>query len=241
VDLRGFKQLKIARLGMRAMAFARCAALWLTVLSLSLATSGSGWCATPAEPTAAQAGQNVETSAERTQLEIQKLRVEIEKLRQEVGFGWLAPIASVIASFISVVSVAAVLGAMWFQRSTALTIQDRSEKSAFDLKVADILMSSNANWVAKQRLQVLRSLYKDRISEEFEKSFDPERFPGTLNRELKLDLFEAIAEKCRTQADVIDVFSKLFPKGEDWWLKDFRDRMAETRPNEAIPSRETRA
>jgi hypothetical protein len=227
------------RLGMRVMTTARCAALWLAVMSLSLATPASGRCATPAEPTTAQTGQNVETGgAERTQLEIEKLRVEIEKLRKEIGVAWLAPIASII----SVMSVAAVLIAMWFQRQTALQIQDRSEKSAFELKVADILMSSNAQWIAKKRLKILSSLYKDRISKEFVESFDREDFPGTLNRELKMDLFKAIAEKYSTPAEAIDVFTKLFPE-ENWWWKKFLSAMTETRPptSEAIPSRETRA
>ena len=129
------------------MNFGQSAIVWLTVLLLASTATGPARCAMAAEQTPGQAspvGQAVAGDTERAKLETQKLHAEVdklsvekEKLRKEIGVAWLTPIASLI----SVMSVAAVLIAMWFQRRTALQIQDKAEQVAFELKVADILFS----------------------------------------------------------------------------------------------------
>jgi len=207
------------------MNFGHSAIVWLTVLLLALAAPGPARCAMAAEQTPGRAGpvgQAVAVDTERAKLEMQKLHaevdklsVEIEKLRKELGVAWLAPIASVI----SVMSVAAILIAMWFQRRTALQIQDRAERVSFELKIADILFSSNARWIAKERLQLLRKLYKHRIDEEFANSFEKDDFPATLGQDLRMNLFQEVAGKCSTKADVMEAFSQIFPNDKWLWEK----------------------
>jgi hypothetical protein len=62
--------------------------------------------------------------------------------------------------------------------------------------------------------------------------------PGTLNREVWMALFEAIAEKCQTPADAIEVFTKLFPD-EKWWWEDFLARYAASVSATATPAAAT--
>jgi hypothetical protein len=83
-------------------------------------------------------------------------------------------------------------------------------RQAFELKAAEIVLSSRAPYAAARRAEILKTLFPHRLPADFAKSFDASKFPGTLLHELKLELFRAQISKIDQKAEVFEIWKQLF-------------------------------
>jgi hypothetical protein len=236
------------------MILGRYTTAWLAALLLLLATPQFSKATSPTDVKPAQVGDSGGNSADtaalekdklqeeiaklksensegRTKLELDKMNAEIEKLKSEIRFSWINPVAAAV----SVAGVVALLAGMWFQRGTALDIQQRADKAALELKISDLLLSSKSKYMAVERLNILKNLYSHEKNKVFLDSFKTDKFPGTQYKDMKMELFKAVAEKCKNPRDVKDMFSRIFHE-EEWPKKIvlYGERPLRSIPGDAV-------
>lgn len=151
----------------------------------------------------------------RLRAEIEKAKAEAEKLRADRLTGWLAPAVSVLSVILLILTLVS-------QRSTAMRIQQEQAQHSLELKIADFIMSSRSPAMAKQRAELLSSLYADGVSSRFLETVRAHaaagNFPGDLGLEIKVRFFEAAAAKYDTPSDIAELARRIFTG--DKWLKD---------------------
>ena len=82
----------------------------------------------------------------------------------------------------------------------------------FELKAAEIVLSSKYPRMAKRRAEILESLFPHRLPKNFSSKFDATDFPGLLKYEMTLELFKAIASKLEKKEDIEAAWLELFPE-----------------------------
>jgi len=138
-------------------------------------------------------------------LEDQKLRLEIRKLETETVIGYFAPVLNAL-------TILMVLLTILSQRRTAIEIQDKAERANFDMKAAELFMSSHTAWGAKKRLELLSQIFRERMPADIVERFKDENFPGQKYYDLRLEIAKQMAAKCTSPSDVIEVFRASFPE-----------------------------
>lgn len=146
-------------------------------------------------PVAARQGPS-QLSQQEVELEEKKLTVERQKM-------WLTAGSIVVSVFVPLF-----IGAM--------TLRSQA-RVAFELKAAELVLSSASPWVAQGRVNVLKSLFRERLGDHFAASFNKEEFPGVRHTELKLALFEALAQDPAKKEQVVQLWRDLFPNEKAWF------------------------
>jgi hypothetical protein len=82
----------------------------------------------------------------------------------------------------------------------------------FELKAAEIVLSSRYPRMAKRRAEILEQLFPNRLPKNFSSQFDATNFPGILKYEMTLELFKAISSKLETQEEIEAAWLELFPE-----------------------------
>ena len=136
-------------------------------------------------------------------LEGRKLELEIAKLQDD-------QITELIAPALSAFSILVLAISLIIQRRTARGIQKRSEQTNFELKVAELLMSSPSPAAAEARMNVLNGLYEERLRPGFKNRFDKKDFHGPRFHELRLEVFRQMSAKASSPEEVTQVFRRVF-------------------------------
>lgn len=106
-----------------------------------------------------------------------------------------------LAAVSVVVTIASVIVTLWWRG-----------RIAFELKAAELVLSSSYPRAAKRRAQILQALFPSRLPRNFAESFDATTFPGTLKYEMTMELFKAIASNPEKAEEIKASWLELFPE-----------------------------
>jgi hypothetical protein len=205
---------------------------WIAVTILSA-------CATARaqEPSSTAADDNLSLENKKLDIEKRKLDIEYTKLNQ----GWITAIATPLAIIVPI------LGGLLFigqQRKNATDLQKVDSEDArklqkiesdvaFQLKVAEFVMTSKSTWAGQERAAALRLLFPNQVSEEFVKTLRENlRLPGMAYQEKKLELFKAMAAEPDKKRDVFAIYGLLYAD-EEHVISEFADKWRTAYPGDA--------
>jgi hypothetical protein len=94
-------------------------------------------------------------------------------------------------------------------------------RAQFELKAAELVLSSYSPAAASRRAELLQEMFQHRLPRDFARSFDPAKFPGVRLHEMKLELFRALVEDNADKAKVLTVWQELFPEENRWFHQLF--------------------
>ncbi|HMG04142.1 MAG TPA: hypothetical protein VK581_01700 [Chthoniobacterales bacterium] len=136
-------------------------------------------------------------------LEERKFALERDKLRVERKKLWLMPL-----SFVTPVAIAAatIIFGFWSHHERA--------KADFDLKTAEIIMSSPTASGTRNRARALAALFPNRVSPNFADSFTPSDY-GAPNIARQEKLLQLVVEHPERKEEIIAMWKRLFPR--DSW------------------------
>jgi hypothetical protein len=166
-------------------------------------------------------------------LQLTKLQLEIDKLEVD-------KITTLVTSILGILSALGFIIGFFIQRWWAQKSQEQSEMANLKLKIAEFVMSSVGPTMARQRIRILRDLYKDRsvgptaarqrlrifpdlynnrnrALNEFLVGLDEtalinqDAFPGTRRDQLKLELFKGMAAQAGSEEEAKRAFKEVFP------------------------------
>jgi hypothetical protein len=197
--------------------FALCLPIWSTQARSQAAPSGTS----PQASTTPQASLPNAQDDQKRDLELRKLHAEITKLSAETDklywdrvTGWIAPTVSVLTILILAITIVA-------QRRTALDVQKLQDQHTLELKIAEFIMTSRSPAMAKDRAELLSTLYHG-DSREFldvvRTKAEGHDFPGDIGFELRSRVFEQTALKYNDASDIIELARRIFTG--DMWLRD---------------------
>ncbi len=154
---------------------------------------------------------------EKLEIERQKLALEHEKLAVERYK------AKLTAWSITVPIVAATLAIAynaWNAKQTA--------RAQFQLQAAHYMMESQGPVEAWAMSQTFSKMFPDYLPENFGGQFNPETDfmnygPGL--RESKRELFQVLAGRCKTQAEIITLYAKMNPTDAEWLNESFNMKL----------------
>lgn len=154
---------------------------------------------------------DINVEREKLEIERRKLDIDQERLRVERFRAWWTGVSIFVPV---IVAAASVVIAVWSQREAA--------RSSFEIKAAEIVMSTDNPYTTHGKAAALAMLFPDRLPANFAKSFDPETFTGALPIDeaefnakkelLKLLIDRRDADRRKLLAD----WKQLFP--EDKWV-----------------------
>jgi hypothetical protein len=150
-------------------------------------------------------------SSQALEIEKQKLAFEREKIDLEKTKAWLMAGTIVIPLLVAILTV-------YFQLRTAFQIKESDARTAFELKAAEIVLSSGGPKKAKARATVLSQLFPNRLPENFAESFNPSIMPGSQHAD-KLEFLKLALERPDKRADLIALWKELFPWDNEWLPK----------------------
>jgi hypothetical protein len=159
-----------------------------------------------------QAETPATTSSQTLEIEKQKLAFEREKIDLEKTKAWLTAGTIVIPFIVAILTV-------FFQLRAASQLKKSDARTAFELKAAEIVLSSGGPKKAKARAQVLKQLFPDHLPENFAESFDPSIMPGSQHAD-KLEFLKLAMEKPEKRDELIKLWEALFPWDDAWLPKD---------------------
>jgi hypothetical protein len=90
-------------------------------------------------------------------------------------------------------------------------------RTAFELKAAELVLSSYSPWAAQRRVELLQRMFGRHLPRGFAESFDPKKFPGVRFHEMKMELFRTLAEDPAKKQEVVQLWRQMFPEEEDWF------------------------
>ena len=156
-------------------------------------------------PTAASAPEAIQLEREKFayQKELEEKKLEVERLK-----AWATGGSILIPLLLGIFTLA------WQSKATSLQ-RDRDARDAFELKVADIVLSGNNTVATKNKAKAFVALFPNKLPSNFGDAFEPEKFGGP-RYESKLEVFKAACEKVQAPEEVYEIWRRLFP--QDAWL-----------------------
>jgi hypothetical protein len=139
------------------------------------------------------------------QKELEERKVAGEKEKAKLT-AWLNGGSILIPLLLGVVTLA------WQSRS-AQKLKEKEAKDAFELKLVDVIFAGDTIRTTKNKIQILQSLFRDRIPENFARDLKS----GGPRYEAKVEVFKAACAKVAKPEDVYRIWSQLFPGNE--WIK----------------------
>jgi hypothetical protein len=155
-----------------------------------------------------------------TELENKKLVIEREKLRIEGSTSkWWSPISALGPLIIALGTLIFSILSFQSQGKQQANMQLQAAKLQFEIKAAEIAFSGKTALAVLNRAKALKRIFPDRLPQDFTKAYDPEELVGVKEpSEEKKFFLELLLKYPGKQADVIDLWEKLFP-GDEEWLK----------------------
>jgi len=145
---------------------------------------------------------------ERLKFEFQKV-LEREKLEVERMKGWLTALSIFVPVCLGLITLA-------IQLSSARKLREREAKDDFDLKAAEIVLTSETPRAAENKARALALLFPGKLPPNFAEGFRPENFGGPPYVP-KIEMFKAASAKAQTSQEVFTMWHLLFPN--DDWIK----------------------
>ncbi len=144
-------------------------------------------------------------------------QLEQEKLAMEKTKAWITGASLMVPLMVAALTLA--LG-VWNQNEQARLqreVQEKTERSDFELKAAEIVMNEKGPVGAGNKARALKALFPKKLPEDFVKSFNPDEFEGpkTESIEAKKAFFQAAASKETDVRILAALWKQLFP-GEKW-------------------------
>jgi hypothetical protein len=121
---------------------------------------------------------------------------------------------------------------VWSNRQNARLqreFQDRTERSQFELKAAELAFAEKGPHGTYQRARALKALFPDRLPDDFAERFDPKTFltsPGE-GSDGKFRFIEAMAPHVKDSEQLIALWEALFPA--DTWPVRAKDKLLAAR------------
>ena len=138
-------------------------------------------------------------------LEREKFEVEIKKV-------WLTAVATAVPLLIA-------LGTVLLQLRSAHRLKEEEARTGFELKAAELVLSSYSPTAAIARARLLTQMFPQRLPKDFAESFPADIFPGTKIWELKSELLEQLSRNPSLRAQIISDWKKAYPR--DIWVDAF--------------------
>lgn len=101
--------------------------------------------------------------------------------------------------------------------------QREQDRLDFQLRAAQAVMNENGDVAAVSKARALKSLFGNRLPDDFVASFDAETYPTEIATQVvrsKKDLMQLLADHPRERAQIIDTWKQVFPG--DTWVNDLR-------------------
>ncbi len=120
-------------------------------------------------------------------------------------------------------AIAIPLGVIALVLTAGALNQREQDKLDFQLRAAQAVMNENGDVAAVSKARALKSLFGDRLPEDFVDSFDAETYPTEIASQVvrsKKDLMQLLADHPRERAQIIDTWKQVFPG--DTWVNDLR-------------------
>jgi hypothetical protein len=156
--------------------------------------------------------------------ELDKTGEEIKKLKREESLWWTTPTSIFVPLLLGVLT-------LWWQARNARDLQHRANLTELEFKIVDFVMASAAPYAAFRRWKLLKGIYGDRLSPSFVTNLDQtdfEHFPGPRLPEMRMALFNALAQKPESHDQVIAAFRQVF------WEEDLREWFKRTLQAERV-------
>jgi len=209
----------------------RLAASLSTALVLSFLVSALPLNGQP--PVGGQSGiadtEKMKQELERRKLELEARRVELEEqalldARSEALWTRLAIVVPIVLGFAT----------LWWQARTAYKVKELESNVAFQLKAAEVVLSSKSTKAGEERARALHRLFPERITKDFIDTFDKSKFklPGMAYQEKKLELFKALSGNLEERRDIFHAYAMLYAD-EDSILGEFLDKWEKVYPEDA--------
>jgi hypothetical protein len=175
----------------------------------------------PQSPAATQASGDQLTPYQGQTLEIERAKINLqrEQLELEKKKAWWTDLGVIVPIIAGFVAVAAAFTTLWVQ-----------VRSQFQLKAAELVLSSYSPGAASNRAQLLRDMFPILLSGRFAHDFKPEIFPGVRLHEMKTDLFRALTAKDANRQKVWEAWLEVFPEERARFAQMFPSAM------DAIPA-----
>lgn len=153
----------------------------------------------------------------KAQAETKKANAEAEKLQHDQNWGpwglglgfWTITVPILAATVGGIVSL--------FVQAHSRRKSDQHDRdmatSDFQLKVAELLMSSRSSEEMGAKTTALKTLFEDRLGKNFGDSFDPSKIRLTSSDERRELLIKLLAENAANATKIIEYWQKLFPNG----------------------------
>jgi hypothetical protein len=151
--------------------------------------------------------EKIKIEREKMEIEREKIRLENEKLAIE---------RSKTKWTVASIFIPLLIGALSIAYSAYSQVQQA--RYDFELKVAELVMSSENPTGSMNRARAIQALFPERLPDKFAASFDPKLYsvPKTSDSSKK-ELLKLIVEHPDQKQEIIELWSLLFP-GDDWIL-----------------------
>ena len=207
----------------------------LFVSLIALTASIQFGATTPAQPVQSSGPVNNATTDINLAFERQKLALEERKVNIEERKLSDARLTAILTALAIVVPILSGLVFIYLQARSATTLKEIESDVAFQLKAAEIVMSSKGTKAAAERAAALCLLFPKRISKQFVQAFDEKTFklPGTAYQEKKLELFKTLAATAKDKKEVFQMYGMLYAD-EDNVVTEFLDKWRNAYPDDAV-------
>jgi hypothetical protein len=148
-----------------------------------------------------------------------KLEIERDKLRiEEASSKWLA-LSAAGPLTIALGTLAFSIWSFRKQGRQQADMQLEAAKLQFEIKAAEIAFSGRTPKAVANRAKVLKAFFPDRLPDDFTQRFSPDDFGSKEPPEEKKFFLELLLKHPGKEAEVFDLWTKLFPGDEEWLLR----------------------
>jgi hypothetical protein len=138
---------------------------------------------------------------EKIMIEREKLNIEREKLKLERFKSWWTGISIVIPIIVAVAGIFFSIWSLNQQAKLQSEIQAQQERSQFEIKAAEIVMSSEGPIKAQAKARALANLFPDRLPPNFAASFNPALYIDNQEASPSTGLSNRWNQKLRSNAE----------------------------------------
>lgn len=143
---------------------------------------------------------------EQEKLETERAKLELERSKAK----WT--VASIFVPLL--------IAALSLAYNTVSQIQQAHND--FELKAAEIVLSTEGPTGALNKARALVALFPGRLSNDFAQSFDPKLYMGIKTAEGKMQLLTLISEHPEQKQEIIHMWKQLFPA--DDWIENLEEK-----------------
>jgi hypothetical protein len=151
---------------------------------------------------------------EREKLDIEQKKLDLERLKVEIeqsNSRWIK-----VPVFITLLVAAITVWVnIWSQRQQA--------RNAFDIKAAEIIMNSKVPDEVTRKAEVISSLFPNRVTKKFAKSFNPSNYYEAMGPDRRADFIKLLIENWELREEIISMYSLAY--NQDPWFKTVAEKL----------------